>query len=100
MGEPIPVTDMLIHRVTLLPHLGLNLAMEIGKKTGEHKVAIRMKDKFKLTKKPFEYLISCITNLMDKVNAQILAGRIMRKCHVDEVPTLVVSLAAQCMEGI
>jgi len=29
-----------------------------------------------------------------KVATQILAGKIMRKCHVDKVLTLVVSLAA------
>lgn len=32
LGVPIPITDMLIHRIMLLPHEGLNLAKEFGRK--------------------------------------------------------------------
>ena len=51
MEEPIPITDMMIHRITLLRHSGLNLAKAFGRKTGEHDLAEWMKDKFKLVKK-------------------------------------------------
>jgi len=74
--------------------------MELGRKIGEHDLAEKMKDKFKLVKKLHGYSISSITNPTVKVATQILARKIMRKCHADEVSTLLVSLVAQCMEGI
>lgn len=100
LEEPIRITNMLIHMITWLPHLGLNLTMELGRKIGEHDLAEKMKDKFKLVKKLHGYSISSITNPTVKVATQILARKIMRKCHADEVSTLLVSLVAQCMEGI
>lgn len=96
----MPITDMLIHRITLLLHLVLNSAKEFGRKVGEHDLAERMKDKFKLVNKPRKYSISSTTDLSVKVATQILARKIMRKCRVDDLSTLVVSLAAQCVEGV
>jgi len=63
LEEPILIIDMLIHRITRLPHSGLNLAKVFGGKVGEHDLAKRMKDKFKLVKKSRGYLISSITDL-------------------------------------
>lgn len=74
--------------------------MEFSGKMGECDPAEWMKDKFKLAKKLRGYSISNITNPAIKVVAQILAGKIMRKCHTDEVLAPVVSLVAQCMEGV
>lgn len=45
-------------------------------------------------------MISSINNVVVNVVMQILVGKVMRKCHMDEVPVLVVSLAAQCAEGV
>ena len=59
-----------------------------------------MKKKFKLEKKKQGYAISSINNPTFEVTTQILAGKVMWKCHTDEVPTLVVALAAQCTEGV
>lgn len=100
LEEPILITDMLIHRITWLSHVGENTAMEFGGKAGEHDLAEAMEDKFKLAKKSRGYSITSITNPVVKVATQILAGKIMRTCHVDEVSAPVVSLAAQCAEGI
>lgn len=41
LGDPIPIIDMLIHRINLLLHSSLNPAMVFGKKTGEHDLAER-----------------------------------------------------------
>lgn len=100
LEEPIPITDMLIHKITQLLHLGLNPAMAFGGKTGECDLTEKIKDKFKLVKKLCGYSISIITDPIVKVDTQILVGKIMRKCRIDEVRTLDVSLAAQCTEGI
>jgi len=91
---------MWIHRITLLPHSGLNLAKEFGGNTGEHDLVEVMKDKFKLVKKSCGYSISSIMDPAMKVVTKILARKVMRKCRVDEVPVPVVSLAAQCVEGL
>lgn len=99
LGEPIPITDMLIHRVTLLPHSGLNPAMAIGEKTGKHDLAVRMKDKFKLTKKPLKYSICSITDPVIKVATQFLARKIMRKCHTDEVQDTICVISGSVCRG-
>lgn len=100
LEDSIPITDMLIHMITLLPHSGLNPTKALGRKTGKRDLAERMTDKFKLVKKLHGYSISSINSPVVKVDAQILVGKIMRKCHVDEVPTLVVSLVVQCAKGV
>ncbi len=62
---------------------------------GKRDLAEKMKDKFKLVKKPCGYSITLIIDPMVKVATQILASKVMRKCRADEVPTPMVSLAAQ-----
>jgi len=32
LGTPIPIMDMLVHKITLLPHEGLNLARSLAEK--------------------------------------------------------------------
>ena len=51
LEEPILITDMLIHRITRLLHVGENQTMAFGGKAGERDLAEEMKDKFKLAKK-------------------------------------------------
>ena len=58
-----------------------------------------MKEKFKLVKSR-GYAISSICNPTVKVETQILARKVMRKCCVDEVLAPVVALAQQCVEGV
>jgi len=43
LGGHIPITDMLIHRITHLPHEALNPTKEFGGKTGEKELVERMK---------------------------------------------------------
>jgi len=59
-----------------------------------------MKKKFELIKKPHSYSIKSINNPMVKISTQILANKVMRKCRMDVVPAPMVSLAAQCTEGV
>lgn len=46
LGVPIPIKNMLIHRITHLLHEGLNFAKDFGRKTGERDLAEKMKKKF------------------------------------------------------
>ena len=56
-------------------------------------IAMAMKMKYKMEKKKRGYAISSINNNEIRVATQILASKVMRKCRLDEVPMLVVSLA-------
>lgn len=51
LGGPIPITNMLIHRITHLPHDGLNPAKEFGRKTWEKELAEWIKKDYELVKK-------------------------------------------------
>lgn len=59
-----------------------------------------MKKKFKLEKKKRGYAISNINNPTVKRATKILAGKVMRNLHANEVPAPVIALAAQCVEGV
>ena len=59
-----------------------------------------MKKKFKLEKKKRGYEISSINTNAVKVTIYILAGKVMQKCCVDEVLTLVVAFGILCAKGI
>ena len=67
LEEPIPITNMLIHRIMRLPYTREYLAMAFGGKAGEHVLAEAMKEKFKLVKKSCGYVISSICNPAIKV---------------------------------
>ena len=94
LNDLIPITEMLIHRITLLLHFGLNLAKAFGRMTSEHDLTKKMKDKFKLVKNPHEHSITSISHPAVEIVMQIPTSKVMRKCHADEVPAPVVSLAA------
>lgn len=43
LGEPIPITNMLIHRITKLPYKGEDLAKEFGGKSKEEELVDKMR---------------------------------------------------------
>ena len=59
-----------------------------------------MKKEYDLIRKPRGFLISSINDQSMHFSTDILAGKIIRSCWVDEVPMVVVSLAAQCNKGV
>lgn len=67
LNVSIPITNMLIHMITLLPHSRLNSTKVFGGKTSECDLTEKMKDKFKLVKKPCGYSITSITDPTVKV---------------------------------
>lgn len=90
----------LIHLITCLPYSGED-PTNISEEKGRELVLVEaMKKKFKLEKKKRGYSISNINNPTVKVAMQILEGKVMQKCHVDEVPMPVIVLAAQYTEGV
>lgn len=74
--------------------------MIFGEKGGKQALTELMNEKFQLVKKLRGYAISSICDPSVNVATQILMGKVMRKCHVDEVSMPVFALAVQCTEGV
>ncbi len=72
----------------------------IAEKSSNIALAEAMKAKYKLEKKKRGYSITSIKEKGVRVATQLLAGKVMRKCHADEVLVLVVALVEQCAEGV
>lgn len=93
LGETIPITHMLIHRITKLPYTGANVAKKFGGKIKEKELTDKMKTEYGLVRKSHGYSIHSIVDPMVWFATQILVGKVIRKCCVDEVSVLVISLA-------
>lgn len=72
----------------------------IARKGSDLALAEAMKAKYKLEKKKRGYVISNIKDKAVRVSNQLLDGKVMRKCHTDEVSVAVVALGEQCAEGV
>ena len=51
LGQPIPLTNMLIHKITKLTHKRTDTAKEFARKTGEKELADNMKKEYGPVKK-------------------------------------------------
>lgn len=51
LGQPIPITNMLIHKITKLTHKGANPAKEFAGKIREKELADKIKKEYGLVKK-------------------------------------------------
>lgn len=91
---------MLIRKITGLPHQGKDPTEEFVGKNKEKETTQMMKEMFRLVNKSRGYNINSIYDQGVCFVAHILAGKIMRKCRANEVPTAVVSLATQCSPGV
>lgn len=60
LGQSIPVIEMLIHRITKLPHKGADPTKELAGKTREKQLDDRMKKEHGLVKKSHDYSILSI----------------------------------------
>lgn len=99
LGEPIPIMNHLIHRNTQLACKGEDPTNISEGKSDDLAIAEAMKKKFKLEMKKIGYAISSINNAVIKFATQILARKVVRKCHADEVPTQVVHLPHNAQKG-
>lgn len=89
----------LIHRISWLPYKGKDPA-EITGKSRDLALTEAMKKKYKFGKKKRGYIISSIKDKGVCVATQLLAGKVMRKCHRDKVLVLVVALVEQCTKEV
>jgi len=99
LEEPIPITVELIHRISWLPYTGRD-PVEIAGKSRDLALVEAMKKKYMVEKKQRGYVISSIEDKGVRVATQLLVGKVMRKCHGNEVLAMVVALAEHCVEGV
>jgi len=62
LGEPVPIKDILIHRITQFPYKGADLAKEFGGKSKDKELTDKMKTEFRLVRKSRGYSICSITD--------------------------------------
>jgi hypothetical protein len=68
-------------------------------KSKEKALAEEMKNKYGTSRGTRGIIIKWINKEMTQLGAKILAYKLLRKCHKDEVPAKVITVAAQCTEG-
>jgi hypothetical protein len=68
-------------------------------KTKEKELTEDMKKKFGTNKRTQGNIIKRIKYFTIQMAAKIMACKLLRKCHKEEVPTGVIAVAAQCVEG-
>lgn len=100
LEEPIPITTDLIHFISQLPYKGKDPATISKGKGSDFSLTEVRKTKHKLEKKKRGYVISSMKDKAIRIATQILVGKVMQKCYRNEVPTLVIGLAEQCVEGV
>lgn len=59
-----------------------------------------MKKKYKMQKNKRDYTINSIKDKVLHISTQLLVGKVLRKCHEDEVPAPLVALVEQCMKEV
>lgn len=91
LEEPIPITADLIDQISWLPCKGKEPAT-IARKSSDLALAEAMKAKYKLEKKKRGYTITSIRDKWMHIATQLLAGKVMRKCRTNKVPTRMIAL--------
>jgi len=77
-----------------------NNPVAIAGKSSDLALAEAMKAKYKLEKRKQAYTITSIKDQGVRITTWLLAGKLTRKFHVDEVLASVIALAKQCVEGV
>jgi len=90
----IPIDQVLIWRNIGLPYRGWNPVEEFVGKDKDHAVVENMKKTYGLVKGNRGYNINLISDQAVQFVAHIFAGKIMRKCCANEVPSSIVSFVA------
>lgn len=84
-GNNIPIDQILISRITRLPYQGRNLVEEFMGKDRDYNLADNMKNKYDMIQGKRGSNINLIGDQAILLGAHIFIGKIMRKCHANEV---------------
>jgi hypothetical protein len=90
----------IIAHITGLASWGMDPVQFIDDKTKEKSLADKMKKKYGTDKGTRGIIIKRINDAATQMAAKILAYKLPRKCHREEVSAGVITVAAECTEGI
>jgi hypothetical protein len=79
--------------------MGESLAQSLDDKTKEKSLTEEMKKKYDTERGSCGIIIKIISDTTKKMATQIMACKLLRKCHKEEVPVGVVAAATQCAHG-
>lgn len=80
LGTRIPIDDIMIIRIVVLPYQGVNIVDAFVEKYQEKKLAEMMKKEYNLIRKSRGFLINSINDLAMCFFTNIFPRKIMRKC--------------------
>jgi hypothetical protein len=86
-------------QITGIPSWGMDPVLTLDDKSKEKELAEKMKKKYGIARGTRGIIIKRIKNAVTQLGKNILACKLLRKCHKDEVPSGVIVVAAQCKEG-
>jgi hypothetical protein len=99
LDKPIPITIELIAQITGLPIQGMDLVLALDDKSKEKVLAKEMKKNYGTARGMRGIIIKQINNAATQFGTKILACKLLRKFCKEEVPTRVIAVASQCIEG-
>ena len=82
-----------------LPSQGMDPAQFLDDKTKEKELAEEMNKKHSIDRGTQGIIIKRINDFVTQMAAKILACKLLRKFHREEVPTKVIAIASQCVKG-
>jgi hypothetical protein len=91
--------DLIVHN-TCVPSKGLDLAIEFFDKNKEKSLAESMKDKFHTFQGQRGMDAASISDPMVIFETKSLAFKLLRKCRKDQVLSMIIAAAKQCVEGV
>jgi hypothetical protein len=86
-------------QITGIPSWGMDPVLTLDDKSKEKELAEKMKKKYGIARGTRGIIIKWIKNAVTQLGKNILACKLLRKCHKDEVPSGVIVVVAQCKEG-
>jgi hypothetical protein len=89
----------LIANITILPSQGMDATQFLDDKTKEKSLAEEMKNKYGTDTGTRGIILKRINDVSTQMGAKILSCKLLRNFRREEVPTWVVAVAAQCVEG-
>jgi hypothetical protein len=99
LDKLISIDIELIENITGLPSRGMDPTQFLDEKTKEKALAEEMKNKYGTDRGTQGIILKRINDVTTQMGGKILACKLLRKCHREEVPTRVVAVVAQCAKG-
>jgi len=97
--EPIYIEVELIDFITRLPSRGENPTQYLDENTKEKEPVEEMKKTYGIERGSHRIIIKRISDTIKRIATKLMACKLLRKCHKEEVPARVGAVATQCAKG-